>query len=80
MEWQCDQSKDFRAALAAHSVKSKYKGSPPYAHFWDLEKTLLHEIGVSGTVLMDSLNTIFPLYRVHRPKAVVVETVLVIFM
>ena len=28
--------------------------------FWDLEKTVLHEIRISGTVLMDSLSAIFP--------------------
>ena len=33
---------------------------PALRTFWDLEKTVLHEIRVSGTVLMDSLNAIFP--------------------
>ena len=33
---------------------------PALRAFWDLEKTVLHEIRVSGTVLMDSLNAIFP--------------------
>ena len=33
---------------------------PALRAFWDLEKTVLRKIRVSGTVLMDSLNAIFP--------------------
>ena len=33
---------------------------PALRVFWDLEKTVLHETRVSGTVLLDSLNAIFP--------------------
>jgi hypothetical protein len=30
---------------------SEYRGSPPYADFGTWKKTVLHEIGVSGTVV-----------------------------
>jgi hypothetical protein len=46
-----------------------------------LEKTVLHEIRVSGTVLWSPTNANSPTYTyVHKPKTVVVETVLVIFV
>ena len=45
----------------------KLQRVPALRAFWDLEKTVLHEIRVSGTVL-------------HKPKNGVVETVLVIFV
>ena len=33
---------------------------PALRAFWDLEKTVLHEIGVSGTVLWSPTNAKFP--------------------
>ena len=48
--------------------------------FWDLEKTVLHEICVSGTVLWSPNNAKIPHLGIHKPKIVVVETVLVIFV
>ena len=33
---------------------------PALRAFWDLENFVLHEIRVSGTVMMDSLKAIFP--------------------
>ena len=51
---------------------------PASRAFWDLEKTLLHEIRVSGTVGGGySTNAKIPHLHVHKPKTVVVETVLV---
>ena len=47
--------------------------------FWDLEKTVLHEICASGTVLIPLLTPKSPTC-LHKPKTVVVETVLVIFV
>ena len=46
---------------------------PALRPFWDLEKTVLHEIRVSGTVV--STNEKIPHLHVHKPK-----TVLVIFL
>ena len=46
---------------------------PALRPFWDLEKTVLHEIRVSGTVI--STNEKIPHLHVHKPK-----TVLVIFL
>ena len=46
--------------------------------FWDLEKTVLHEICVSGTVLQSPTTVKIPHLHVHKPKTVVVETMLVI--
>ena len=48
--------------------------------FWDLEKTVLNEICVSGTVLWSPTNVKIPHLHVHKPKTVVVETVSVIFV
>ena len=53
---------------------------PALRAFWDLEKTVLHEIRVSGTVLWSPTNAKIPHLHVHKPKTVVVETVLVIFV
>ena len=38
--------------------ENKTQKVPALRAFWDLEKTVLHE--TRGTVLMDSLNAIFP--------------------
>ena len=48
--------------------------------FWDLEKNVLHEIPVSGTLVSLLLTQKSPPLHIHKPKYVVVETVLVIFM
>ena len=49
---------------------------PALRGFWDLEKTVLHKIHVSGS----PTNAKIPHLHVHKPKTVVVETVLVIFV
>ena len=46
----------------------KYRGSPPYAFFWDLEKTVLHETRVSGTVLWSPTNANSPTYTYISQK------------
>ena len=49
--------------------------------FWDLEKTMLHEICVSETVLWAPTNANSPTYTyLHKQKTVLLETVLVIFV
>ena len=53
---------------------------PALHAFWDLEKTVLNEIRVSGTVVNPPTNVKIPHLHVHKPKTVVVETVLVIFV
>ena len=50
---------------------------PALRAFWDLEKTVLHEMRVSGTVVS---NAKIPHLHVDKPKTEVVETVLVIFV
>ena len=59
----------------------QYTENPDLRAFWDFEKTVLHEISASGTVggplLMRKSPTCTYLYK---PKTVVVETVLVIFV
>ena len=45
---------------------------PALRVFWDLEKTVFDEIRVSGTNI--------PHFHVHKPKSVLVEIVLVIFV
>ena len=56
-----------------------YRGIFSWLAFWDLEKTMLHEIRVSETVVSPILTKI-PHLHVHKPKTVVMETVLVIFV
>ena len=52
---------------------------PALRAFWDLEKTVLDEIRVSGTVLWSPTNANFPTYMYISQKTwYVVETVLVI--
>ena len=41
---------------------------PTLRAFWDLEKTVLHEIRVSGTVLWSSTNVKIPHLHVNKPK------------
>ena len=53
---------------------------PALRAFWDLEKTVLHEILVSRTVGGSPTNPKIPHLYVHKPKTVVVETLLVIFV
>ena len=60
---------------------SKYlQRVPSLRKFWDLEKTVLHETCVSGTVLQSPTTAKIPHLHVHKPKTVLVETVLVIFV
>ena len=47
---------------------------PALRAFWDLEKTVLPEIRVSG------INAKIPHLHIHKPKTVALETVLVIFL
>ena len=53
---------------------------PALRGFWDLEKNVLHEIRVSGTVLQSPTTAKIPHLHVHKPKTMVVETVLVVFV
>ena len=53
---------------------------PALRVFWDLEKTVLHETRVSGTVLWSPTNANSPTYTYISQKNVLVETVLVIFV
>ena len=53
---------------------------PTLRVFWDLGKTVLHETRVSGTALWSPTNAKFPHLHIHKPKNVVVETALVIFV
>ena len=48
--------------------------------FWDLEKPVGHEMCVSGTVESPLLMQKSPHLPVHKPKTMVVETELVIFV
>ena len=41
---------------------------PALRVFWDLEKTMLHETRVSGTVLWSPNNAKIPQMHVHKPK------------
>ena len=49
-------------------------------HFGDLEKTMLHEICVSETVPWSFTDARVPHLHVHKPKTMIVESVLVIFV
>ena len=60
--------------------KKEIQRVPTLQAFWGLEKTVLHEIHVSGTVVSPPTNAKIPHLHVHKPKTVVVETVLVIFV
>ena len=51
--------------------------APTLRAFWDLEKTLLHETRVSGTVIWSPTNSNSPTYMYI---SVLVETVLVVFV
>ena len=53
---------------------------PALREFWDLEKTVLHEICVSRTVVNPLLTQKSPHLHVHKTKTVVVETVSVILV
>ena len=58
---------------------------PALLAFWDLEKTVLHEICVNGTVGGPPTNAKIPHLHVHKPKttvvgSAVVKTMLVIFV
>ena len=52
---------------------------PTLRAFWDLGKTVLHEIHVSGTVHWSPTNANSPTYT-YTSQTMVVETVLVIFV
>ena len=49
-------------------------------HILGLAKTMLHEICVSGTVVGPLLTQKIPQLHIHKPKTMVVETLLVIFV
>ena len=53
---------------------------PHLTRILDLEKSMLHETRVSGTVLWSPTNAKIPHLHVHKPKTVIVETMLVIFV
>ena len=53
---------------------------PVLRAFWDLEKNVLHEIRVSGTVLWSPTNAKISTCTYISQKTVVVETELVVFV
>ena len=53
---------------------------PALHAFWDFEKTVFHEIRVGGIIVNPPSNAKIPHLHVHKPKTVVLETVLVIFV
>ena len=54
---------------------------PTLRAFWDLEKkTVLHEIRVSWTVGVFPTSVKIPHLHVHKPKTILVETVLAILV
>ena len=53
---------------------------PTLHAFWDLEKTVLHEIRVSWTVGVFPTSVKIPHLHVHKPKTILVETVLAILV
>ena len=64
--------KSFQDLLSKLDIKT-YRGSPPYAHFGTWKKTCYMKF-----VLVN--NGKIPHLHVHKPKTMVVETVLEIFM
>ena len=64
----------FVSITFGHKFPKAAKVVPALRAFWDLEKTVLPEIRVSG------INEKIPHLHIHKPKTVVVETVLVIFV
>ena len=56
-------------------IKFMYRGSP-LSGFWDLKKTALRKIRISGTAHRgSSTNAKIPHLRVHKPKTTVVAPV-----
>ena len=51
-----------------HSYNSAVQRVPALRVFWDLEKTVLHEIRVSGTVLWSPTNANSPTYTYISQK------------
>ena len=62
-----------------HFEKTTIQRGPDLRAFRDLKKNVLHEIRVSGTLLWSPTNAKSPHLHVHKPKTVLVETMLVIF-
>ena len=56
-----------------------YRGSPPYAHFGTWKKPCYMKLVLVG-LYCGPLLTLIPPLHVHKPKNVLVETVLVIFV
>ena len=50
---------------------------PALRGFWDLKKTVLREIGISGTVGGSITNAKIPHLRIHKPKTAVVGSAVV---
>ena len=65
-----------RNSLSLYRYIGKLQRDPALRAFWDLEKTVLHEICVSGS----PNNAKIPHLHAHKQKNVVVESVLVIFV
>ena len=61
-------------------IGGKIQGVPALHAFLYLEKTVLHESRVSGTLQWSPTDANVPHLHVHKPKTVVVDTVLVIFV
>ena len=55
--------------LVKSAVEANVQRVPALRAFWDLEKTVLHEILVSGTVLWSPTNANSPTYMYisHKP-------------
>ena len=51
-----------------HHLSFAVQRVPALRAFWDLEKTVLHEIHVSGTVLWSPTNANSPTYRYISQK------------
>ena len=60
------------------TTENGFTEGPHLTRILGLEKTVLHEIFVSGTVLQSPTTAKIPHLHIHKPKAV--ETVLVIFV
>ena len=59
--------------MGAQVFKLWIQRVPALHAIWDLEKTVLHEICVSGTVVSPPTNAKIPHLHVRKPKTVVVE-------
>ena len=66
-------------AVATTAADAEYRGSPPYAFFGTWKKPCYMKLVLVG-LYCGPLLTLIPHLHVHKPKKVLVETVLVIFV